>query len=146
MKLLRRNAKSRRRQVLVRAVATADDSNQKILEAEREKENWGATPEEEIFKAAKLEAVAHQAKLLRRIPTTVNKEKIPSFSCSLCFGFPDQRRSNRERENENQNFSGWQSPKVLRTTECEPSPQEGLAFPFLRALRVLRATLSSLRR
>jgi hypothetical protein len=33
--------------VSVRAAATADDSNQRDLDAKGEKRNWGATPEEE---------------------------------------------------------------------------------------------------
>jgi hypothetical protein len=61
--------------VQVRAVATADDSNQKDLDAEREMANWGATPEEEKFEATKLEALAHNAETVTRIPTAVNEEK-----------------------------------------------------------------------
>jgi hypothetical protein len=62
--------------IQVRAVATADDSNQKDLDAEREMANWGATPEEEKFEATKLEALAHNAETFTRIPTAVNEEKI----------------------------------------------------------------------
>jgi hypothetical protein len=41
------NCQARRPNCLGQSVATADDSNQKDLEAEREKVNRGATPEKE---------------------------------------------------------------------------------------------------
>ncbi len=62
--------------VQVRAVATADDSNQKDLDAEREVANWGATPEEEKFEATKLEALAHNIKRLRESRQQSTRKKI----------------------------------------------------------------------
>ena len=69
--------------VQVRAVATADVSNQRDLDAEREMANWGATPEEEKFEATKLEALAHNVQMLTRILTAVNEEKNLSHIISI---------------------------------------------------------------
>jgi hypothetical protein len=49
--------------VSVRAVATVDDSNQRDLDAEGEKRNWGATPEEEKIESEIFESLAHSFKI-----------------------------------------------------------------------------------
>ena len=75
--------------VQVRAVATADDSNQRDLDAEREMANWGATPEEEKFEATKLEALAHNVETVTRIPAAVNQEKNLSHTISMKRAFAE---------------------------------------------------------
>lgn len=48
--------------------------------------NWGATPEEEKFEAAKLEALTHNVQMLTRILTAVNEEKNLSHIISIKRG------------------------------------------------------------